>query len=76
MGVVSNDLVEQVLSAANPAERLLRRQMLDVLLAPTQAARMSYEEFLDWLDEDTLAEWVEGEVIMTSKEPKPWTDKT
>ena len=27
---------------------------------------MSYEEFLDWLDEDTLAEWVEGEVIMTS----------
>ena len=66
MGVVSNDLVEQVLSAANPAERPLRRQMLDVLLAPSQPARMSYEEFLDWLDEDTLAEWVEGEVIMTS----------
>ena len=66
MGVVSNDLVEQVLSAANPAERPLRRQMLDVLLAPSQPARMSYEEFMDWLDEDTLAEWVEGEVIMTS----------
>jgi Uma2 family endonuclease len=28
--------------------------------------RMSYEEFLDWADEDTLAEWVNGEVIMTS----------
>ncbi len=27
---------------------------------------MSYEEFLAWLDEDTLAEWVDGEVIMTS----------
>ena len=66
MGVVTNDLVEQVLSAANPAERSLRRQMLDVLLAPSQPARMSYEAFLDWLDEDTLAEWVEGEVIMTS----------
>lgn len=28
--------------------------------------RMSYEEFLDWLDEDTHAEWVNGEVIMHS----------
>src|SRR5438128_1649982 len=27
---------------------------------------MSYEEFLDWCDEDTLAEWVRGRVIMTS----------
>ena len=27
---------------------------------------MSYEEFLDWCDEDTLAEWVDGEVIMAS----------
>ena len=38
--------------------------------APAQAAeqsqKMSYEEFLDWCDEDTLAEWVEGNVIMTS----------
>jgi Uma2 family endonuclease len=28
--------------------------------------RMSYEEFLDWCDEDTLAEWVDGQVILTS----------
>jgi Uma2 family endonuclease len=27
---------------------------------------MSYEEFLDWLDEDTRAEWVNGEVIVVS----------
>jgi Uma2 family endonuclease len=27
---------------------------------------MSYEEFLDWCDEDTLAEWVDGQVVMTS----------
>ena len=66
MGVVTNDFVEQVLSATNPAERPLRRQMLDVLLAPSQPARMSYKQFLDWLDEDTLAEWVDGEVFMTS----------
>jgi Uma2 family endonuclease len=28
--------------------------------------RMTYEEFLAWCDEDTLAEWVEGEVVMVS----------
>ncbi len=28
--------------------------------------KMTYEEFLAWADEDTLAEWVDGEVIMTS----------
>ncbi|HXT36250.1 MAG TPA: Uma2 family endonuclease, partial [Chloroflexota bacterium] len=27
---------------------------------------MTYDEFLDWADEDTLAEWVGGKVIMTS----------
>jgi Uma2 family endonuclease len=31
-----------------------------------QPRKVSYEEFLDWCDEDTLAEWVDGEVIMTS----------
>jgi Uma2 family endonuclease len=30
------------------------------------AEKMSYEEFLDWCDEDTLAEWVDGEIIMYS----------
>ncbi len=28
--------------------------------------RMTYEEFLAWADEDTYAEWVNGEVIMVS----------
>ncbi len=28
--------------------------------------KMTYEEFLAWADEDTLAEWVEGQVIMYS----------
>lgn len=32
--------------------------------------RMTYEEFLAWADEDTLAEWVDGEVIMTSPASK------
>ena len=28
--------------------------------------KLSYEEFLDWCDEDTLAEWVDGEITMYS----------
>lgn len=32
---------------------------------------MTYEEFLDWCDEDTLAEWVDGQVIMTSPASEP-----
>ncbi len=28
--------------------------------------KMTYEEFLAWADEDTLAEWVDGQVIMYS----------
>ena len=27
---------------------------------------MTYEEFLEWADEDTLAEWVDGAIIMPS----------
>jgi len=33
-------------------------------------SRMTYEEFLDWADEDTLAEWVDGEVVMYSPASK------
>ncbi len=32
----------------------------------TRLPRMTFEEFLDWLDEDTHAEWVNGEVVMHS----------
>ena len=33
------------------------------------ARGMSYAEFLDWCDEDTRAEWVDGEVIIVSPAP-------
>jgi len=41
----------------------LRRRLAEALTAPRW---MAYEEFLAWADEDTHAEWVKGEVIMTS----------
>lgn len=44
----------------------LRQRVLEALQAERGPKQMTYEEFLDWADEDTLAEWVDGEVIMTS----------
>lgn len=37
-----------------------------VQLMSAENRRMTYQEFLSWADEDTLAEWVNGEVLMTS----------
>ena len=46
-----------------------RQRLIDVIMAapePPAKPRMTYEEFLAWADEDTLAEWVDGEVVMSS----------
>ena len=47
----------------------LRQQLFEALATATETPaplRMTYEEFLAWADEDTLAEWVDGEVVMTT----------
>jgi Uma2 family endonuclease len=52
-----------------PIPATLRQQLLEALLAapqPSARPKMTYEEFLAWADEDTLAEWVDGEVVMNS----------
>lgn len=36
--------------------------------------QITYEQFLDWADEDTLAEWVDGEVEFTSPASVPHQD--
>lgn len=41
--------------------------MAQRFLTPAQTHErltMTYEEFLDWADEDTRAEWVDGKVIV------------
>ena len=45
-----------------------------MLQAPAQPDRMTYEEFLAWADEDALAEWVDGEIVMTSPASRPHQD--
>lgn len=45
----------------------LRLQLLAALSQdPQQPATMTYDEFLEWANEDTLAEWVDGKVVMAS----------
>jgi Uma2 family endonuclease len=44
----------------------LRRHLLEALLTPMRPRKMTYNEFLAWANEDTLAEWVDGEVQIHS----------
>ena len=52
-----------------PVPEAIKQHILRIVadaLDHPQHLKMSYDEFLDWADEDTLAEWVDGEVIMAS----------
>lgn len=57
-------------SAGEPEWSIPDRLRLELLaylsVDSTNARTMTYEEFLNWADEDTLAEWVEGKVVVTS----------
>jgi len=46
----------------------LRRRLQETIweTPPCFPERMTYGEFLAWADEDTLAEWVDGEMVMYS----------
>jgi Uma2 family endonuclease len=44
-----------------------RQRVIEIILAapdPLAKRKITYEEFLAWADEDTLAEWVNGEIQM------------
>ena len=45
------------------------RMAVEVIERPQRVppeGKITFQEFLDWCDEDTWAEWVDGEVIMVS----------
>ncbi len=65
MSELKNELLGVLKEPGLPDDKL-RRRLLEVLLEPVQPRKMTYEEFLAWAGEDTLAEWVDGEVEMTS----------
>ncbi|MBM4458269.1 MAG: Uma2 family endonuclease [Chloroflexi bacterium] len=47
-------------------DEALRRVLRQALQEPPAPRKMTYEEFLAWADEDSLAEWVDGEAAMHS----------
>ncbi|RMI12429.1 MAG: Uma2 family endonuclease [Calditrichaeota bacterium] len=62
--------VLEVLQTPDLTEEELRRRVREILNGESVPGRMAYEEFLAWADEDTLAEWVNGEVVMYSPASK------
>src|SRR2546422_6750104 len=44
----------------------LKRSLVSQSVGSTPTPKMTYEEFLEWCDESTLAEWVDGGVILMS----------
>ncbi len=42
----------------------MAQKVISTLGPPEEPSRMSYAEFLAWADEDTHAEWVDGEVTL------------
>ncbi len=60
------ELVMRELPRWLEAEPNFRQRLAKSLEKVPPARKMTYEEFLAWADEDTLAEWVDGEVVMYS----------
>lgn len=58
--------IREVLKQQELTDADLRKRLLEMLAEQETLHKMTYEEFLAWADEDTLAEWVEGDVIMAS----------
>ena len=56
----------QHVTVAPSARSQPRREDPGAETAAPEKRKITYEEFLAWTDEDTLAEWVNGEVIVTS----------
>lgn len=48
------------------AQEIETRNPSVVTVNTSPPRKMTYEQFLDWLDEDVRAEWVDGEVILMS----------
>ena len=40
--------------------------LVDIESKPLPKGKISFEAFLDWCDEDTWAEWEDGEIVLMS----------
>jgi len=65
MSSLRGQLLEMLIEPGVLPEEL-RWRVLETVQPSNRPRRMTYEEFLAWADEDTCAEWVNGEVVMHS----------
>jgi Uma2 family endonuclease len=65
MTVLTPEMLQTTTRPAELDAELIRR-LWAALSSPPRPRKMTYAEFLQWADEDTLAEWVDGEVVMSS----------
>ncbi len=66
---LSKEELLNALSAPGVMDAEMRGRLLELVLqlpAPPPPRRQTFDEFLEAVDEDSMAEWVNGEVIMTS----------
>ena len=64
--LLPSDELKELIELARQKQEIKAERLEVVDLPPDPkalTAKMTYEEFLEWLDEDTHAEWVNGEVI-------------
>ena len=53
---------------------VLKPQDMPGEVKPLPQTPVTYEEFLEWADEDTYAEWVDGEIELMSPASDPHQD--
>lgn len=64
--LLPNDELEKLIELAQRNQKVQAERLEASDFPPDQKAppaKMTYEEFLEWLDEDTHAEWVNGEAV-------------
>ena len=64
--LLPNDELEKLIELARQKQEIKAERLAVSDFPPDPKAltvKMTYEEFLEWLDEDTHAEWINGEVI-------------
>ena len=61
-------MLEKLIHEIEVAPELKERLSSVLLTSPAlpQKKRTSYQQFLEWADEDTLAEWIDGDIVMSS----------
>jgi Uma2 family endonuclease len=68
-----NDTPRDLLALLHNPQALdaeMRQRLVNALLFPDSPHKVTYQEFLDWVGEDSMAEWVDGEISVSTPASK------